>query len=108
MAKRVVGVCLSPGVIRRLDRLAKAVGMSRSSYLEKLVIDVLSETEMSVRVMTDPKILGPLVEVLAKPEWVRSMATAMGEQLSDRQLDLFAQGMQQLSKNAGKQGKGRK
>lgn len=108
MAKRVpMGLSLDGKLMARVDRLAKAMGLTRSRYVENLVRDAIEDAELGVRAFSDPAIMGPLCEMLSKREWVQSCAKAMGAELGEDQLKLFTEAMGNVVLKSKGKGKGK-
>lgn len=95
--KTPVSFSMSPSLVKRLDRLAKAMGKSRSAYLEGLVRDCIEEEESGVKMLTDP-VMGPaLLKAFGNRDVLRGLVRALGEDLTDSQLDLFASQMERMT-----------
>lgn len=83
--KERLSMTMTPSVIRRLDRAAKSVGMSRSALVEALCLKGLGEVESRAHAMKDP-LMARLLEVLTSPESVERAARIVGEEATDPSL----------------------
>lgn len=99
MARRtaIVTISLDAGLVARIDRLARAVGMSRSAWMQRQIEDCIDDEEMGVKALTDPVVGGALLSVFKDREVMRGLAKMMGEQLSDQQLQLFTERLGKMS-----------
>lgn len=93
-AKRKVTISIDPEILGRVDRLAIAQRISRSQLMERACIDLLEASEGLVKALANPLIRDALLGAFKDREVLRQMAASMGQKLSDRQLDLFAKGLE--------------
>jgi predicted DNA-binding protein len=84
MAKRGVDctMTLPRALVTRLDRLANLQGTSRSEVARELLGAALSEGEDLVKVLADDRVRKALMGAMMKPGVMKSMAQALGEELS--------------------------
>ncbi len=87
--KLKVSVALSPDLVRRLDRVARASGDSRSQLITDLVEGGLDQAEAMIKVTADPVMMGAIGRVMADPGVLRNMINGLRSELSDEQLALF-------------------
>lgn len=95
--KKRVTITISPDVLRRVDRVAKAQRVSRSAWLEAAALSELGQAEMFVKVLQQPELVRSLLSTFANPAVLRQMAAAMGEEVTDEQMKLFTDTMQAIS-----------
>jgi predicted transcriptional regulator len=100
MARTTVTVTLSmaPGLVERIDRLAKATGLSRSAWVQQQIANAIDDEEMAVKALTDPLVAPALLGVFKDRDVMRGLANLMGEQLSDQQLQLFTERLGKITK----------
>lgn len=91
-------------MLKKLDRLAKAFGVSRSVMIERTLREALEDTELSVAALTDPVVSGALVQMMSNRDVLRTLAKAFGEGASEQQLELFASRFGKLAEQAEKKG----
>lgn len=84
---------LSPRLVRRIDRIAKPLGKSRSELVQQFIEDGLQETETTAAALTNPVIAQALLSSFGRPEVLRAMTSVMRDELSDDQLKLFGDAM---------------
>ena len=98
MAKKLkVTIAIDGKLVHRVDRLAKARGISRSAMLCELVADVIGEEELFVKAANQPLLMQSLMRAFAQPGVLRQMAQVMGQDMSDEQLELFQRATSQLA-----------
>jgi len=99
MARNMQRVSLSidPKLWRRVERLAKASKRSRSDVVCGFIRDGLDDAEVFVKAMSNPVLVDAFSKVFASRDVVKSMASVVGEELSDEQLKLFERTMSKLS-----------
>jgi hypothetical protein len=88
-----VSLALDPGLVKRIDRMATALGESRSELVMRLIKDGIDESELSAQVMTNPVIVQALMGAFGRPDVIRQMASSMKQDLSEDQLHLFQNAM---------------
>lgn len=103
--KLKVSIALTRDVVKRLDRLARAQSRSRSSIVQSFVLDGLDGAEMFVKAFSDPTVSAAFVQAFGDRDVLRSMTSAMREQMTDDQMDLFSETLRGLSVEAGKKKK---
>lgn len=103
MAKKIrVGLALDPGVVKRVDRVAKAQGKSRSAWIQAACLDQLEQAEMFVKMVQQPELAKAFASAFASPGVIRQMAQVMGEELTDEQMDLFTSALDKLTEGESK------
>lgn len=85
MAKRNVSLAMTVESVRLLDRMAAAAELSRSQTVELLVRNAAEESESMVKALAQPTVRAALSEAMLKPGVLRSLAEAMGQELSPEQ-----------------------
>jgi hypothetical protein len=88
-----VSVALSPELIKRVDRMAKALGQSRSQVIEDLIDAGIQDSEITAAAMTNPVIVQALMGAFGRPDVIRQMASSMKQDLTEDQLHLFQNAM---------------
>jgi len=94
-------ITVDPRVMRRVDRLAKAMNRSRSATIEKLLNDGVEDTEMFVKAMTNPVLVEAFGKAFASRDVMRTMAATIGQELSDDQMQLFTKAMSRIGREVG-------
>jgi metal-responsive CopG/Arc/MetJ family transcriptional regulator len=90
MARKLkVSVALSADLVKRLDRVARASGDSRSQLITDLVEGGLEQAETMIKVTSDRVMMGAIGRVMADPGVLRNMVNGLRSELSDEQLALF-------------------
>lgn len=97
--KKQVSVALTPALVKRLDRFAKAQGRSRSAVIEEMCQDGLAEGEVMIKAMNTPVLRDAFVAAFGTKEVQRQLLRTMGEEVSDEQLDLFGKAMKALTES---------
>ena len=89
MARKTMDVTMSmpPSLVKRLDRLAKLQGVSRSVAACDLLAAALREGEDLVKVLSNDKVREALMRAMMQPGILQAMSRALGHELSasDRQ-----------------------
>ena len=88
-----VSIAISPEVLKRVDRLAKVAGSNRSKMLQELVEDSIEQQEHIIKAATDPVLMNAMAKLMVEPGMLRAMTSALREDLTSDQLDLFKQHM---------------
>lgn len=97
--KSKVTIAVDPDVLRRVDRMADAQRLSRSAMIQRACEEMLEGSEGLVKAFSNPLIRDALLGAFKDREVLRQMAASMGQKLSDRQLDLFAKGLEAAGKS---------
>lgn len=106
--KTRVTVAISEDLLRDIDRLADAQGRSRSDYMERCIRDQVRNESVTLKLLQDPVVGPAMVGAFSDPAVLRAMTDRVGEKLSDDELTLFHQALQQISQQATKPpGKGK-
>jgi predicted transcriptional regulator len=82
-------IAIDPELKKRLDRLGKVAGQSRSELIGDLLLSVLEQAELVVKATSDPVLMGAIGRVMADPGVLRNMIVGLRSELSEDQLDLF-------------------
>lgn len=98
--KRVMGFALDPLLIVRLDSLAKRSRLTRSALVERLLRDSLDQAESFIQFISDPIGGRAIVEAFGRPEVIRCFARALNEEIDPKQLKLFTDAIEHMSKKA--------
>ena len=83
--KQRVTLAMSGPVLRKLDRAAKAVGLSRSAVAEQILADGLNEGEMLMAALSNDTVRRAFAKAMTTPGVAGAVAEAMGHELSDRE-----------------------
>lgn len=105
--KTTVTIAIDPELLKRIDKLAKAMAVSRSRFFELSMREHLADQELGIQAFTDPAIMGPMIKLLGNRDWLRAAAKAFGEEASDEQLTLFSRAAEDLARKAEKRTKKR-
>lgn len=108
MRKRRVSLAMRVDQVRELDRWAKLQKRSRSAMLELALDEWLENARVGKAVLENPAAMQGLLKLFTDREVVRSFASAMGEELSERDFQklqgLFAGAKLPGSDRSGKGG----
>jgi hypothetical protein len=96
-ARQVKSYSLDLGLIARINKLALAEGVSASSLVERLLLEALQPAETAVQFTANPVLMNAMMKLFTQPEMVRAMTSTIKQDLTDDQLELFAEGMQSLT-----------
>ena len=83
--KKAIGITFDPTLLKRIDRLAKQHDASRSSMIERLCRDAITDAEAHAKVVTNPVVMEAFSQAMSAPGVISSMVAAMGEELTDEQ-----------------------
>lgn len=100
---RLISMRISDDLLKRVDALAGAQHITRSAAIESLLASAIEDTELSVRMMTDPVVGRAILGAIATPEVLRALTAAMRSELTDDQLQLFSRSMATLDQQLAKQ-----
>ena len=79
--KDKTSISLPEALIKRLDRLAKAAGSSRSELIRELIEDGLDQQETMIRATSDPVLMGAFGRALSDPDTHPSSPAAVSRRL---------------------------
>lgn len=99
--KTRVTISISPDVLRRVDRVAKSMRISRSAWLEHACLGELDQAELFVKLTQQPELMQTLLGTFGDRSVMRQMAEVMGDELTDAQMQLFTQAMKSLTEKGG-------
>lgn len=92
-----LSVSITHELVKRLDRIAKAAGQSRSAMIERLIRDGVDDAETAVQAFTDPLLLQAFAGAFGNRDVLKAMASAVHEEMTDSQLDLFVDRLKGLA-----------
>jgi hypothetical protein len=97
MGRVRLSITVEPETRRRLDRLTKMRGETRSDVAEELMLSAMDQAELAAAATADPVVMGAFARAMSEPGVLRSMLGALREDLSDDQLALFTSRIGELS-----------
>lgn len=100
--KHRISITIDGEIVKRVGRLAKASNRSRSAMIEQLIRDGVEDAEMTVQAFTDPVLLQAFAGAFGNRDVLKAMASAVHEEMTDVQLDLFVDRLKGLARDAGK------
>lgn len=103
--KRIVTFSVDPDLVKKIDRVAKSLGMSRSEWIERSLRDSVAGDEIGVKVLLHPGFAEAFMKSLSNPQVLKGLARAMGEEVSDEQLELFGGLMRQVTEKDSPSGR---
>lgn len=89
MAKIRITVSIEQAVVKKTDRAAKALGMSRSAFMEDALEEALTEQEAFVSMMKSPILRDAFMSTFSRPEVMRQMLKIMAQDVDGDQLEMF-------------------
>lgn len=103
MSKAIArSIAFPPALLKRVDRFAKRLGISRSEFVRRALEDHF-ERASELAALEDPIVLRAFANALSEPGVLRGMASAMKSQVPEEQLaPLFAL----IAEGAGKEASG--
>jgi predicted transcriptional regulator len=90
MRKIRVTMTLRPELVKRVDRLAKQMGESRSRMAASLLFDALDQQEMAIRATGDPVLMNAVARVMTEPGMMRAVFSGLRSELTEDQFQLFS------------------
>jgi predicted transcriptional regulator len=81
-----VSITLPPKLLERLDQVAEVYGWPRSKVVALALSEYLQTESALVEIATDQRASVKLRQIFQSPEIVRAIARAMGEELSEKQI----------------------
>ena len=87
--KDKTSIALPEALIKRLDRVAKSAGQSRSEMIRELIEDGLGHQEDMIKVTSDPVLMGAFGKVFSDPGVLRALMSGLRSELNEDQLQLF-------------------
>jgi len=96
-----VTITVDAAHLRRVDRLAKRLGLSRSGFLAEAIKSYLDEAEMQAKVMGDPIVLRAFSEAMTRPGVMSAIAEALGAQLTEKQTQTLMDFLSNANKAGG-------
>lgn len=98
----VMGISMPTDLMKLVDQQAKALGMNRSQYVVAALRDYLDNQAATARLFGNPKAREVFLKAMAQPGVLKSLASAMAEELDPEQLHLFHEGMTAGARVMGK------
>ena len=98
--KKLVTLGLEQDLVETIDALCKAQQVSRSVLIGRWCRDALDQEKNFVALLRMPGIAEQFGKIFADPAFLRNVASAMHEEVSDEQLKLFADSFGTVSKIA--------
>lgn len=95
--KQKITMSVDIALVARIDKLAAAVGQSRSAWIEALLREAIEDEETSVKALTDPVVGPALLNMFKDRDVLRGLARVMSEELRPDQLQLFADRVSKLA-----------
>jgi predicted transcriptional regulator len=86
----------------QVDSLADAQRLSRSQLLENWIREQIEQQTLNVQMMANPVVMQAMMAAFAKPEVFKAMVSAVGDELSAPQLELFHRGLSAAHEEAQK------
>lgn len=80
---------VDPDLLKQVDDLADAQSLSRSQLLEKWMKQAVEQEKQAAAVLSNPVLLEGFAKAFSAPGILKEMAKALGDELSDEQLELF-------------------
>ena len=88
--KSLLTVSINTDLVRRLDDLADARNVSRSSLVERFISDSIEDDETVVRFAADPVLMGAMAKIFGDRSMLKRMAEVISsEGTTPEQLRLF-------------------
>lgn len=94
--KVILSVAVDPELVQRLNRVAKAMKMSRSRAVQELLERGIDDTELVAAATTNPLLMGAFARAMNEPGVLRSLVGSMKQDLTDDQLGLFSRQVEAL------------
>jgi metal-responsive CopG/Arc/MetJ family transcriptional regulator len=91
--KTIISFSLDTELVKRIDDLADAKGMSRSRLVEAMLRDGIGDEHLMVKAAQSPVLMQALMKAFGSPEVLKQMAKVMGTKMSDTEVLEFQQGM---------------
>lgn len=99
-AKRRVTITIAPDVLRRVDRVSKALRNNRSQWIENACKAELDQAELFVKISQQPELMRTMMSTFGDPKVMRQMAAAVSDEVTDEQMKLFADVMGTIAKES--------
>lgn len=99
--KIITSVSLAPELVKTLDVVAKERRLTRSQLIERLCAEALDRERVVAAAFQDQMVTGAFLRAFSEPGMLRRLASAMSEDLSDEQLNLFTRAVEEASHAAG-------
>jgi uncharacterized protein YneF (UPF0154 family) len=94
-----VTIHIFPKLLRRIDRAAKLTKTNRSAFMSQVMTDYLDSEEAEIKLLADPRIQQAMMSAMRQPGVLRSIVTALGQEISEEQVQKVLAFMPQLSKS---------
>lgn len=84
-----MSVTVDPVLLRKVTKAAKTLGISRSEFVEKGLVEVLQSKQAIVALMENEMLRKTFLNTFSDVSVLREVARVMGQNLDDKQLSLF-------------------
>lgn len=111
MAKKLkIAIAISPDLLKRADKHAAGLRMSRSAFIEAALQDSMEDTEQFATAMGNSAVRNSFLSALQEPGVLKGLAEAMGAKLSPLDLASAKDMLGSMNSKEGTQGgkRGRK
>ena len=100
MAKRIrITISLDGNLAKRVERLARAARLSFSRQIELFVHDAVADSEMAVKVLSDPVLSQYVAKAFGNRDFIRGLLEQMKEDASPEQMKLVFEGISSIAAN---------
>lgn len=89
VGKITCSISIDPALVVELDGLADAQRISRSMLIERVLRDHIESEKLNVKVAGNPVVMAAMMQAFSRPDVVKAIVAAVGEDLRDDQLELF-------------------
>lgn len=80
--KTKIAIAIDPAVLRDLDRVVKAEGRSRSSWIERVIREALNQELELVKALSNPLVADAMAKAFGNEKVLKAMYLSMGEKAS--------------------------
>src|SRR5690349_18368923 len=87
--KIIISFSIDADVAHKLENLADAQGISRSSLVEKLIRDNIDQEGAVLKAFSNPALQKVFLKLFAQPDVLKELASAYVEPLSPDQVEQF-------------------
>lgn len=94
--KQILSLSLDVELVKRVDNLADANGMSRSAMVESFIESGIDQEELKIRAFTNPVLREALMKSFSSPSVVKALLKGMKDEVTPQDMQLFQQGMQMM------------
>lgn len=93
VTRRVVSISISRKLLEAVDAIARGQKLKRSNLIERMIESQVEHERLIAGAFSNPHVVQAFSKAFSQPGMMKTLVAAMGEELTDEQLELFDRGL---------------